>query len=206
MFTEIHIKIVKHLPKWCFKHIFSILVASKRQTYRFKSSLHVFLFRNRVNRTHAGFKRNVPISLPSVNSSWVEQEKELQLPSWSVVFILFCFVLFSIYCNFLKATKNSSRTTKFFHVPCYGSSNLQHFKKLYYLVGLKKRANGLNIWLNIHLILLNDVKWWSGRQTVSTHQHLIQQSFTRGPRVFSPRLQSRLLLWIRTWSRHWEIK
>ena len=44
-------KIVKHLLKCYFQHIFIILVASKRQTYRFKSSLHVFLFRNRVNRT-----------------------------------------------------------------------------------------------------------------------------------------------------------
>ena len=40
-------KIVKHLLKCYFKHIFIILVASKRQTYRFKSSLHVFLFRNK---------------------------------------------------------------------------------------------------------------------------------------------------------------
>ena len=44
-------KLVKHLLKCYFKHIFIILVASKRQTYRFKSSLRVFLFRNRVNRT-----------------------------------------------------------------------------------------------------------------------------------------------------------
>ena len=44
-------KVVKHLLKCYFKHIFIILVASKRHTYRFKSSLHVFLFRNRVNRT-----------------------------------------------------------------------------------------------------------------------------------------------------------
>ena len=48
-------KIVKHLLKCYFKHIFIILVASKRQTYRFKSSLHVFLFRNRVNRTRPKF-------------------------------------------------------------------------------------------------------------------------------------------------------
>ena len=40
-------KIVKHLLKCYFKHIFIILVASKRQTYRFKSLLRVFLFRNR---------------------------------------------------------------------------------------------------------------------------------------------------------------
>ena len=51
VFTEIHMKIVKHLLQCYFRHIFIILVASKRQTYRFKSSLHVFLFRNRVNRT-----------------------------------------------------------------------------------------------------------------------------------------------------------
>ena len=44
-------KTVKHLLKCYFKHIFTILVASKRQTYRFKSLLHIFLFRNRINRT-----------------------------------------------------------------------------------------------------------------------------------------------------------
>ena len=43
-------KLVKHLLTCYFKHVFIILVASKRQTYCFKSSLHVFLFRNRVNR------------------------------------------------------------------------------------------------------------------------------------------------------------
>ena len=36
VFTEIHIKNVKHLLKCYFKHIFIILVASKRQTYRFE--------------------------------------------------------------------------------------------------------------------------------------------------------------------------
>ena len=49
-------KVVKHLLKCYFKHIFIILFASKRQTYRFKSSLHVFLFRNRVNRTRPKFR------------------------------------------------------------------------------------------------------------------------------------------------------
>ena len=38
-----HMKVVKHLLKCYFKHIFIILVASKRQTYRFKSSLHRIL-------------------------------------------------------------------------------------------------------------------------------------------------------------------
>ena len=52
LFTEIHIRIVKHLLKCYFKHIFIILVASKRQTYCFESALHLFLFRNAVNRTH----------------------------------------------------------------------------------------------------------------------------------------------------------
>ena len=33
VFTEIHIKIIKHLLKCCVKHI--LVVASKRQTYRF---------------------------------------------------------------------------------------------------------------------------------------------------------------------------
>ena len=31
--TDIHIKVSKHLPKYYFKHIFIILMASKRQTY-----------------------------------------------------------------------------------------------------------------------------------------------------------------------------
>ena len=52
VFRETKIKIVKHPLKCYFKHIFIILVASKRQTYSFKSSLHVYLFRNRVNRMH----------------------------------------------------------------------------------------------------------------------------------------------------------
>ena len=56
-FYEIHIKIVKDLLKCYFKHIFIILVASKRQTYLFKSSLHVFLFQNTVNRTHPKLRR-----------------------------------------------------------------------------------------------------------------------------------------------------
>ena len=36
VFTEIHIKNVEHLLKCYFKPIFVILVASKRQTYRFE--------------------------------------------------------------------------------------------------------------------------------------------------------------------------
>ena len=43
--NRIYIKTVKHLLKWYFKLIFIILVASKRQTCRFKSSLNRFLFR-----------------------------------------------------------------------------------------------------------------------------------------------------------------
>ena len=50
------------LLKWYFKHIFIILVASKRQTYRFKSSLHVFLFLNRANRTHPKYPNHHNLS------------------------------------------------------------------------------------------------------------------------------------------------
>ena len=46
-FTEIHIKIVKHLLKSYFKHLFVILAALKRRTYYFKSSHHLFLFRSK---------------------------------------------------------------------------------------------------------------------------------------------------------------
>ena len=44
VFTETHIKIVEYLLKCYFQHIFIILAALKR-------AKHVFLFRNRVNRT-----------------------------------------------------------------------------------------------------------------------------------------------------------
>ena len=61
-------KIVRHLLKCNFKHIFIILVASKRQTYRFKSSLHVFLFRNRVNRTRPNLVLIIYLSTTSAHS------------------------------------------------------------------------------------------------------------------------------------------
>ena len=49
---EIEVRIPSFLRRCYFKHIFIILVSSKRQTYRFKLSLNVFLFRNTVNRTN----------------------------------------------------------------------------------------------------------------------------------------------------------
>ena len=45
--------------------------------------------------------------------------------------------------------------------------------------------------------MLNDVDSWGGQTVLTHHQYLIQQSSTRDP-VFNPRLQPRLLLWIRT--------
>ena len=50
-FYEFRIKIVSHLVKGYFKHILIIPVASKRLTYRFKLSLQVYLFRNKVDQT-----------------------------------------------------------------------------------------------------------------------------------------------------------
>ena len=47
----------------------------------------------------------------------------------------------------------------------------------------------------VELCMLLDVDCWSGQMVSTHHQHLIQQSLTRGL-VFCPRLQSRLLLWI----------
>ena len=76
---------------WCyFKHI--ILVASKRQTFRFKSLLHVFLFRIKVKLTHpkclvvdkTGIERtscNPWLLLVIIDSQW---DGEAQL-AWTVV-------------------------------------------------------------------------------------------------------------------------
>ena len=69
---EIHIEIVKHLLKCYFKHIYIILVGLKLQTYCFKSSPHIFLFQNRVNRTH-----------PKVETSWMQfKHLKMELSVW----------------------------------------------------------------------------------------------------------------------------
>ena len=49
---EIRNEIVKHLLKCYFKHIFFYPCCFKTPGVPFKSSLHEFLFQDRVNRTH----------------------------------------------------------------------------------------------------------------------------------------------------------
>ena len=72
----------KHLLRWYFKHIFIILAASKRWTYRFNSSLQAFLFRNRVNRTHhkgsLGNKRFVGFSTMEDRFTNIEGTRKLK--------------------------------------------------------------------------------------------------------------------------------
>ena len=85
-FTEIHIKIVKHLLTCYFKNTFVIFVASNAR-HRFKSPLHIFLFRNRVNRMHP---KSVTI-FDLVTPSTVER---MSLPVLGTLILDFLYVFF----------------------------------------------------------------------------------------------------------------
>ena len=72
-------------------------------------------------------------------------------------------------------------------------------RKAYMLGPGKRTSTFVSTSVRFCWMILNDVYCWGGQMVSRHHQHLIPQSL-----VLIPRLQSRLLLWIRTWMRHWE--